>query len=70
MELKSMDPVVIWLLSSVEKLKAISDARDMWKFVQFCKHMRLLCPQNVWNLQGTALLRGFQTLCGILEFTE
>ena len=34
------------------------------------KQLHLLCPQDLWNLPGTALLSGFQSSQGALRSTE
>ena len=39
-------------------------AEDLWKLVQSCKQLCLLCPPAPWNLPSTTLLSGFRSSQG------
>ena len=54
----------------VLKLRTICHAPYLWKLARSCKHLRLLCPPDPWNLPGTALLSGFQSSLRALKSTE
>ena len=45
-------------------------AKVLWKLVQYCKQFPLLHLPDLWNLQGTDLLGGFQSFQGALNSTE
>ena len=49
------------LQKTVLNIRTICYRRDLWKFAQSCKQLRLLCTPKPWNLPGTALLCGFQS---------
>ena len=48
----------------------ICHAWDLWKLSQSCKQLHLLCPPDLWNLPGTALLSGFQSSWEALKSIE
>ena len=58
------------IIVSVLQIRTICHAWNLWKLVQSCKKLHLLCLPDPWNLSGTALLSGFQSSWGALKSTE
>ena len=63
-------PLIITLPGTVLKISNICQARDLWNLARSCKHFRLLCTSEPWNLPCTALFSGFQSSRGALKSIE
>ena len=61
---------ILWNVNISVRKKTICQARDLRKLTRSCKHLRLLCPPDPWNLPGTVLLGRFQSSRGVLKSTE
>ena len=52
------------------KIRTICHAQDLWQLAWSSKQLHLLCPPNLYNVPGTALLSEFQSSHGALKSTE
>ena len=53
----NFDTALVTKCNAVLIIKVIRHARNLWKLARSSKQLRLLCPPDPWNVQGTVSLR-------------